>query len=367
MRHKRNRLTEANLTNKYIRTKKLVGLFLTVLLMLSSILSGCGKIDTETQIVLTAGFAKDVVFKIEDVTCTVPEIMVYLTNIQNQYEGIYGDQIWDTKIKGVTLENNIKEVALSRMAQVKTLTLLARERGIELDDSEQAKVDEIANMYFDSISQSEIDAMQIDVEVIKKLYGEYALSTKVYESIIKDINPEISDDEARTITVQHIYFKTFAYDDDGNKICYDEIHKTEARDRADYVLLLLEEGGDFEKFAREYSDDEEITISFGKGEKELAFENAAFALGKDELSEIVETDYGYEIIKCLSTFNREVTDENKIKIVEKRKQEAFTQEYEDFAKQVTKNINQPLWDTITFVQGEDIVTHDFFEVFDKNY
>ena len=344
-----------------------ISYLLIIVLSFSICVNGCGKIDNDTQIVLTAGFARDVVFKIEDLKCTLPEMMVYLTNIQNQYEDIYGDKIWDTKINGVTLENNIKEVALSRMAQVKTLTLLAGQRGIALDEKEKAKVNEIAKMYFDSLSQSEKDALQADEDIIRNLYEEYALSTKVYESIIKDINPEISDDEARTITVSHIFFKTYAYDDDGNRVSYDESHKAEAKDEADYVLLLLQEGGEFEKYAREYSDDEEITISFGKGEKDEIFENAAFALGSDELSGIIETEYGYEIIKCLSTFNREVTDENKIKIVEKRKQEAFTKEYEEFAKQITKNVNQQLWDSVTFVHGDDIDTHDFFEVFDSNY
>ena len=32
---------------------------------------------------------------------------------------------------------------------------------------------------------------------------------QVYEYIIKDINPEISDDEARTITVDYILIKTY--------------------------------------------------------------------------------------------------------------------------------------------------------------
>lgn len=366
MKNKRNMFAFLKKYRSYKTLYTVISYMLAVIIM-SGIVTGCGKIDEETQIVLTAGFAKDEVFKIEDLKCTLPEMMVYLTNIQNQYEEIYGDKIWETEIDGVSLEENIKEVALSRMAQVKTLTLLAKEQGIALDEKENAKVEEIAGMYFDSLSQSEKDALGIDVEVIKELYEEYALSTKVYESIIKDINPEISDDEARTITVQHIFFKTYAYDDDGRKITYEDSRKQEAKDEADYVLLLLQEGGDFEKYAREYSDDEEITLSFGKGEMEEIFETVAFGLGSDEMSGVVETEYGYEIIKCLSTFNREVTDENKIKIVEKRKQEAFTQEYEEFANGVTKNINQNLWDTVTFLRGEDITTHDFFEVFDNNY
>ncbi len=41
---------------------------------------------------------------------------------------------------------------------------------------------------------------------MENLYREYAMADKVYQLIIQDINPEISDDEARKITVQQILF-----------------------------------------------------------------------------------------------------------------------------------------------------------------
>ncbi len=340
--------------------------YMMLLVMLTTLIAGCG-IKKDTKIVLTTGFNKDEVFKIGDINCTVPEMMVYLTNLQNQYEAVYGAEIWNTKIDGVTLTDNVKEVALSRMAQVKTMTLLAREQGVALDEQESSRVSKIADIYYDSLSQNEKEAMGIDRDMIVRLYEEYALSTKVYDSIIKDVNPEISDDEARTITVEHIFIKTYTYDDDGNKVSYDSSHMNEARALAQDIRQRIEDGEDFEALAEKYSDDEEITISFGKGEKDTAFESAAFQLGSDELSKVVETELGFEIIRCISTFNREITDENKIKIVEKRKQEAFSKEYELFAAEQTKKLNEELWASMDFLHDEDIDTHDFFEIFDNNY
>ena len=75
-------------------------------------------------------------------------------------------------------------------------------------------------------------------------------------------------------------------------------------------------GEAFESLIEKYSDAAESTLSFGKGEQEAAFEEAAFNLGTDEISGVVETSEGYEIIKCISTFNREETDRNKEKIAE---------------------------------------------------
>ena len=65
--------------------------------------------DKTTKIVLTTGFGEDEVFRIEKSSCTLPEVMVYLTNVKNQYEDVFGSEIWNTSYEGETLENNIKE------------------------------------------------------------------------------------------------------------------------------------------------------------------------------------------------------------------------------------------------------------------
>ena len=208
--------------------------------------------------------------------------------------------------------------------------------------------------------------MGIDRNTIKKLYSEYALSEKLYRYIISDINPEISDDEARTITVQHILIKTYNLDEDGNRQDYSTYAKEDAYRRAEEVLKMVrEDGADFEEIAAEYSEDNVITYSFGKGEMDAVFENAAFNLGNGEISDIVTTEYGYHIIKCLSTFNREVTDANKVKIVEERRNEAFGDEYDHYVESLTKDLNNELWEQVSFIDDPQVTTSDFFEVFDN--
>ena len=64
------------------------------------------------------------------------------------------------------------------------------------------------------------------------MYEEYALAGKVYEYLIADINPEISDDEARTITVQDILIKTYSLNENGERVPYSTQAKQEAYQRA---------------------------------------------------------------------------------------------------------------------------------------
>lgn len=77
--------------------------------------------------------------------------MIYLTTTQNQYENVYGTEIWNTSLNGVTLEDNVKETVLARIAQIKTMYLLAKEKEVTLDEAEEAKVVQAAQEYYSSL------------------------------------------------------------------------------------------------------------------------------------------------------------------------------------------------------------------------
>lgn len=344
--------------------KRLTAAFLCMLLLLPQ--SGCGNAEADTKLVLYTGFKKDEVFRIETMSCMLPEIMIYLTNTQDQYESVFGKEIWQTDLNGVTLEENVKETVLAQLAQIKTMNLLAAKHGVALDEGERKKVQEAAAAYYVSLNETEREVLQADEETIEKLYAEFALANKVYEYIIKDINPEISDDEARTITVQYVLIKNYTRDGTGKRIDYSESAKEDALRQAREILEMARaEDADFEELVLQYSEGEKGNYSFGKGETDPAFEKAAFNLETGEISGIVETSYGYNIIKCINTFNREETDENKIKIVEKRREEVFGQEYDAFITSLTRTLNEPLWEQVTFIENEEVTTQNFFDIYNE--
>ena len=89
------------------------------------------------------------------------------------------------------------------------------------------------------------------------MYEEYALAQKVYQQIIHDINPEISDDEARTIVVQHILIKTYTTDGTGKRVQYTDHAKEQAYEKAGEILELALAGEQaFETLISKYSEDE---------------------------------------------------------------------------------------------------------------
>jgi parvulin-like peptidyl-prolyl isomerase len=78
--------------------------------------------------------------------------------------------------------------------------------------------------------------------------------------------------------------------------------KEAAHARAEEVLKKARAGDDFEKLSREYSEPKTAEAGgdlgwFGKGDMVPAFERAAFALKPGEISDVVETRFGYHVIK----------------------------------------------------------------------
>ncbi len=342
--------------------------FLAVSCALSlSVLCGCG--DGEgSRVVFTAGLEKDEVFRIGDEICRTPEMMVYLTTTQEQYESVYGEKIWNTALDGVTLEESVKEIVLEKVAQIKTMNLLGRERGLELDDTDKVRAKAAAKEYMAGLTEAQAESLGITEEMTAELYEEYAMANQVYQDVIQDLNPEISDDEARIITVQHILIRTYSRDPDGNRVEFLTAEKQAAYEEASDVRDQAVAGEKtFEELASRYSQDSTLTYSFGKGEMDPAFEEAAFRLETDEISPVVESDSGYHIIKCISSQNPEETAANKIKLLEERKNEVFGEEYEAFLKSQARKLNQEAWDGIGLVLDGTAPDVDFFEIYEKHF
>lgn len=311
--------------------------------LVAGVLSGCG---AGRKVVLTTGMKKDEVFRIGDASCTLPEVMVYLTNMQNQYEAVYGEEIWNTKSGSASLEQEAKEQVLAELAQVKAMTLLAQHKEISLSQKEEERASAAAREYYASLNETERNALGVDEEMVKRMYREYALAASVYQQIVEDVNPEISDDEARTITVLQI--------------------RMEDREEAlDVCNQAKEAAGDFESLAERYSEDRTISYSFGKGEADEAIEKAAFDLGKDEVSDVIEAQDGFYILKCTSTFDEAQTQLNKEKIANARRNEAFNSEYNTFVNSLVRQLNEELWNTVTFIHDENVTTDSFFTVYDE--
>ncbi len=81
-----------------------------------------------------------------------------------------------------------------------------------------------------------------------------------------------------------------------------ELARKEARERADSLLQAVRDGADFEALAREKSDCPSASRGgdlgeFGRGQMVQPFEEAAYALEPGQVSDLVESSFGFHIIR----------------------------------------------------------------------
>ncbi len=330
-------------------------------LLAISFLFGCGK----AQVVLTTGFDKDEVFIVGSESCSLQELMIYMTNIQKTYENVFGEEIRNVTSDGVTFEESVKNTALAQLAQIKTMYLMAENRGLSPDPATLNAVREAALEYYSSLSQAEIDELGITEELIENMYYQMAMAQVAYDEIIKDISPEISDDEARFVKVRIIYMRT-AYKNGDSLIPYmDSDYERVYRTLQGIKEGILDGSLDFETEAMRYNEAGESVISFGKGTMDIAVEEEAFSLAGGEVSDIVGTADGLYLMQCILPLDRTQTDENKVLITRKLRDEAFEAEYNEFVESLIRNLNSELWKTVTLNYNPEITTCSFFEIYDN--
>ncbi len=318
------------------------------------------------KVILTTGFGTNEVFRIGSERASSTELTLYLTNIANQYEAVYGEDLWTIPVdEDTNLLENCKEMAVAQLAQVKAMKLLAKEHKVTLTEEEQSTVNGAAQAYMDSLSETEKTVLGIeDGKLVTQIYEEKLLADKLYAYLIRDVNPEISDDEARIITVQHILLKTYSVDEHGNRQDMDEETARKVYEKAEEIRKLAVDGENFDTLISKYSEDSKGTYSFGIGDMEEAFEEAAYALATEEISKVVRTSHGYHILKCISTLDREQTNLNKEKLLVSRKQEVFGSTYNQFVAELEKRENTELIYSISIPSHAEVDTEELFSIYE---
>lgn len=127
---------------------------------------------------------------------------------------------------------------------------------------------------------------------------EYVQKVKVPEKEVKDfyVSQPDSFKEPEQVRARHILIKV----DPG----MDESKKAEARKKLKGIQNKLQKGEDFEALAKEYSEGPSGAKGgdlgyFSRGQMVEPFNEVAFSLSPGRVSDIVETQFGYHLIKVV--------------------------------------------------------------------
>lgn len=337
-------------------TQKVTMLILTGIITASSLIGCSGnnndakdegaQVATEAQI---KDLSNEIVLTVGEVEVSYEEILLYLQSNKEQYESLYGKDIWNYKIDedDNTFESLFKENLLKDIEYVKIVCAQAKGLNISLTEDELLDVDEQTADFFSNLSEEQLSYYNIDSEVVKKIYTENMLANKVYESLTLSVDTEVSDEEARQVKLQYFLIKNYSQGENGNPVSYTEEEKEAAKKKAEELWENSLTVEDFGAFARDNTEADEIEITAGKGELDAELEKVAFSMKQGDISEVVETKEGYYVLYCVSELDREATDEAKEALITKRQEEAFDSKYEEWSKNTEIKLNEDIWKSIT--------------------
>jgi peptidyl-prolyl cis-trans isomerase D len=141
------------------------------------------------------------------------------------------------------------------------------------------------------------------------------------------------------VNVEHILFKTVGKTD---------AEVAEIRTKAEDVLKQVKKGGNFEDLAKKYSEDDGTKDKGGalgwivEGQTVPAFQQAAFSLPKGAISDLVQTQYGFHIIKVLDreTAHTKSFEEVRDSISQQMVDQKVTAEANDISNQMASAVRQ---------------------------
>ncbi len=140
----------------------------------------------------------------------------------------------------------------------------------------------------------------MSLDFVKRGIGEDLAIQKYIESIVASAPPVAEADlrkvyqEDKTATVRHILLLTQGKTDQ---------EKPAIRARMEEILARARKGEDFAALAKDTTEDQQskesggLYADFPRGQMVKAFEDAAFSVPVGQISGIIETPYGYHILK----------------------------------------------------------------------
>jgi peptidyl-prolyl cis-trans isomerase C len=195
------------------------------------------------------------------------------------------------------------------------------------------------------VFKSMLKAQGQDFEQVKQEIGKTVGYEKLIDSQLPSKEVNESDilaayelnkeryDVPEQVQASHILIKPDTNNPDANQA------KAQAKAKAEKLLEQLKAGADFATLAKDNSDCPSAAMGgdlglFTKGQMVQPFEDVAFALKPGELSDVVETQFGYHIIKVAQHKPAEVIPLEKVrpeieKMVLDKKRAEFFKTYRD--------------------------------------
>ncbi len=273
---------------------------------------------------------------------------------QAVYDGqlgtMFGNTMWtqDLMGEGTDMQTSVKKQVTENIETLYLLEDHMADYKVEITDEELAKMDEAAEKFMSDNTKAAIRQIGATKEYVKEMLRLNTIQVKMRAEMDKEVDTEVSDDEAAQKTISYVQVNNHATtDEDGETVEYTEEEK--ANLKTEVEAFAASAADDFSA-AAETAGYTVTPYSYGADEENLAEEvrEAADKLKEGEISEVITTDDSYYVVRMDSTFDEEATEEKKESIVQERKNEHYTEICDGYKKDIKFEVNEDEWAKVKF-------------------
>lgn len=335
--------------------------YMLLVCALGLMLAGCGGQDADEQ-------RTDQVLRFNGEDIYLDEVYIYAETIKESYEEKYGSDVWKESIvtnDGLEMdaEDAARREAIDKLVKTKTLITKSEEYGIYLTEEEQREQADAAQSFYDILTDEQISETGMTTETVQRVLGESALADKIYEYVMKQSSTEISDEQARMSTFYDMFFECYSEDDYGNITMYSQSRIAARKEKADSVYETIQAE----------SGNPDLNIAFLGSAKELPYAgtrtmsrddilntygqdvlDVLYSMSNGDISQVVQTEYGYHIFQMISLTDETATEENKEKLTEAADAEYYSNLMDEWIDELdsgysySKRVDEDVYARITF-------------------
>ena len=342
--------------------------FIAAVLAGTLLLSGCGGINKDATLVT---------IKDGDATSTISLgygnfAARYTQALYDVYYGSYmGEDMWtqDMSGSGVTMQEETKDTVVDDLEEWYLAAAHADEYNVSLSDEDKASIDEAAAAFMSSNSEEAIEQIGATEEYVKQLLTDRTIASRVRAAIETEAEGkiEITDDEVRSATFSYYKFDkaaespasatadavTKAIEDIESGEDPNDNSETEAANQEALSNAKKVASGDFEK------DGEKLDATLETYSYVIAGDStdetldpqvidAAKKLKEGQVSDVIETDSGYYVIRLDSEHDDSATETKRSSVKTEKISEYYDDILEGWKKSITWTLDEKVWKKVGF-------------------
>jgi foldase protein PrsA len=303
-----------------MKFKKITILFVIALAIFAVGCSQPTETDTDTEgTEESIEVPENAVARVDDSFIYEEQFNKNVANVKYLYENQYGEDIWNQEVQGMKVSSIAKEQTLDRLIQVQLIKDYINENNIEVTIDENEIDNTLEQFKTELEKDQEREKFFEENNINDEFIREQLVNDKYMRAFYDEIKNSIESDDA---FLQEQY-KTYVAKVDASHILVED----EAT--AKVVSEKLSAGEDFAELAKEYSTDPGSAASggdlgfFDRGKMVPAFENVAFSSEVGSISDPVQSQFGYHIIRVndKKTVQNMIDDEEKEETINRYKEQ----------------------------------------------